>query len=351
MSERKSFLAKIFGVVFLASNACGQESSLVLQTIEPVEPNEFFVSVVLQPVRRSTVAALAAGRVEKVGVEIGREVKREELVVQLSNEEANARLDVARRRLSAMRDSGAASPGEGLAVELEVKLAELAVQESRVRVPFAGRVDELFVSEGDFLRVGAPIAVVSDSTTLVADVPIARGSYAKGDKMPIEVEGKKGIATVLAVGALQGELTRLNRLGGGTASARVVVDGALFAPGQVIASPLIPDEPIARVPSQAVRVIGPNTFLAVFRQGEDDLRFVDVVVAGRSAKGVRVFGKLRDGDQVVVQGPEWLAEGTTRAEATSGVVSGQSVAPNRQGGAAAPKAAAPAAAAPRRRAN
>lgn len=87
-------------------------------------------------------------------------------------------------------------------LQAEWNLADQDVRRTRVRVPFNGFLSEVFVEEGTFVRVGDPIARLTDVSRVVVPAPLTLHDYEKinpalrrGKEPQVELSLHEGEAT------------------------------------------------------------------------------------------------------------------------------------------------------------
>src|SRR5690606_21005202 len=66
----------------------------------------------------------------------------------------------------------AAARAQVASARADVEMAELNLERTRIRVPFDGRVKEIFADLGQFVSVGTRLATVYDSTVVEVRVPL-----------------------------------------------------------------------------------------------------------------------------------------------------------------------------------
>src|SRR4051812_48431814 len=138
------------------------------QPLVLVPPERYHLPSSLEPVRRVTLVAAADGIVRSQDAREGAEVRANQDVAQLDKTEAMALLKIARAEAKewkataelsrALLKKGEANARDVIqaeakleAAEARVELAQAALDRCTLRAPFAGRLLESFVSDGQYV--------------------------------------------------------------------------------------------------------------------------------------------------------------------------------------------------------
>lgn len=293
------------------------------------------VDGVVEPVRRSTVSAQAAGRVASLRVKAGDRVSAGQVLAtiddrdtqtgvqrsqaqmaqadaELSNAQANwlrqqdlrakgfvsqAALDVAAAQYKAAQ---AARDGAGAGA----RQAGLAQSFTKVTAPFDGFVMETLAQAGDLAMPGTPVAVVYAPLPLrvVVQVPASMNAQAKqASQVQIQVSGAHGQPAWVNPAGLQPV--------GAADPVSQTLAWRLDVPAQAAAQ-MIPGQParVKFVGAQAQRMVVPQA--AVLRRGEITGVYVATaqgfalkavrVGPDHGASGIEVLAGLKAGDAVAV---------------------------------------------------
>ena len=161
------------------------------------------LTVTLEAVRRVVIGAEVAGRVVELGVEENRSVEAGDLLVRLDSALPDAAVERARAgvlrarslashatqqygRQRSLSGQGVASKAEYDRTESEATSsdaqvaealaalteAETRLEKTRITAPFAGVVSEFGLEPGAYLRVGDPVATLSDLSQIELDVGV-----------------------------------------------------------------------------------------------------------------------------------------------------------------------------------
>jgi membrane fusion protein, multidrug efflux system len=313
-----------------------------------IDARTYRVPLQLDPIRKLELVAPHDSVVRSISGKPGGKVPKETSVIQLDDAAAALRVKRAKANLQAARiekkvadatkqpDAIELAQARLEAVEAELALEELAAQQLVLRARFAGELARINVSEGDYVRQGQVLAVLTDSTKLQVELPVDRESAKVGGPIKFQVEAAEMEGKISAVMPLAARFDPLRELSEGLVSVLVEVDnagGKQFA-GQGVFTSLIPNSTVAQIPAGAVANLPDgNRKVQVLR--DNIVRTLPVIAHSRvGTESVWVSGPFKRGDELVVSTSKELADGTpVRPAATQPVAAG------------APAAAAPAAAA------
>jgi multidrug efflux pump subunit AcrA (membrane-fusion protein) len=198
------------------------------------------------------------------------------------------------------------------AAKADLDLASYWVDQGSLRAPFSSEVFGVLVAEGQVVRMGDPLVVLGDTSSLKVEVPVDRASTSVGQSISIKVEDQVMSGKVEALLPLSSRFEPLRDLLPSAALASVVLknsEGALKA-GQTVYSPLVPRDLVADVPNSCIGNVGDGGHKVQVLRG-DTVR--DVAVATLAAVGDGrsfVTGPFRDGDEVIESSSQELADGT-----------------------------------------
>jgi len=158
---------------------------------------------------QATVEAKLSGRIDKLPVILGQQVKVGELLARLDVPEINARLDQAQasleqaerdwKRTGKLFEQEAATRVDFEAAQARYRIAQGAVAEAtammsyvEVFAPFDGVVTKKWVDVGDLASLGKPLISIEDPTALQleADVPQTLTAHVeRGASLTVRVDG------------------------------------------------------------------------------------------------------------------------------------------------------------------
>lgn len=326
--------------LLLAGLACGREKTPPQPTTVPrtvhLAPmgegvSEGWVAATLSGTQRATLATRLAASVKKVHVHEGQRVGAGALLISLSDEDLQGGLRAAELgvgtasahlgRMENLSRQQAAIPAELEQAQVQLAQAKAglaAVQANiaytRIRAPFAGVIQARRVNEGDLVGPGMPLVELEGQGGLEFLGSVS-GEEARGlklgQRLPFEVEGKRGTAEIngLSVGADPVSHR-------GTLRARVVQGGEGLRSGGFgrlrLPGPALPNAGVL-VPRSALVQRGELNGVFVLKGGRAELRWLSlgdpqgdrVPVRAGLLKGEPVIdhpGELRDGQPVLVKG-------------------------------------------------
>ena len=319
----------------------GGEVVIRRQAVSPRDPRPYQFGLHLEPLKKVTLVAPGLGTVVSVPAQPGKEANAGAELVTLDHEEQDLEVQRAEALLAAEK----AANGPGLqdrvkAAELAVQLAKLRADRRGVRAPFAGTVYEVHVVAGQPVRPGDPLVTLADASELVAYVPIDRAPAEAapdaapgtppppapqvGDMTTISVEGADAEATITALLPLSERFEPVRDLVASPATARVTLPGTRFRDGQTVYVPVVPRDPVAEVPAEALLPSGDGGRLVQVVR-ENVVRDLPVRVLGRVGEG-RAFlaGPFAAGDEVILSTSRDLPDGTVLAATENPLLPGDS---------------------------
>jgi RND family efflux transporter MFP subunit len=261
------------------------------------------------------VSAQVPGRVAKIWVEAGTQVKSGDPLVTLAAAEFQARLHQARaqlhqaaadyKRYQFLLKEGAASPQEFGAVEARYKTAQAQVAEAAtlvgytvVKAPGAAVVAERRVAVGDVAQPGQPLVSLYNSDRLQIEGEV-NDSYRErvkvGEAVQVSVPAVKFEATLPLA-----EIFPISATGSRTFKVRTAaLQNPALAPGMFarLQLPLGPGRGIL-IPREAVSTVGQLTMVRVVKNQAAELR--QVKLGQQVDDKVEVLAGLQAGNRLVV---------------------------------------------------
>ncbi|OLF77989.1 hypothetical protein AWH62_04815 [Maricaulis sp. W15] len=288
------------------------------------------------------IAAEASGRITFIA-EPGDEIAEGGLIAQMDDRQARIDLESARARHSraaanasyqgaeAARYQQLAENGTVPATRLrEVELArdlavqdarearsaldraELALERTQIRAPFAGRVAERLIQVGELSAPGRDIARLVDieHKEAVAQVPVAVAPFLRvGMDVTLSLSDASAIrAPIRAIIPVGNAVSR-------TFEVRIDLEGSDWIIGSAARVALPAETPRTQLaaPYDAVILRANGNF--VFVIDDDDIAHQVAVAPGVRTDGyIAIAGEVEAGDRVVVSGAETLSEGRTVTE-------------------------------------
>jgi RND family efflux transporter MFP subunit len=295
-------------------------------TVERVSPTIEYSGTV-QAGRKALLGAEIQGRIEKIYVDVGDEVRAGEVLAELASEQleaARARAVTAQKDWDRARDlleKKAITPQayDHALAALEVARAshEMIAASSRLEAPFDGIVTERYLDEGELYTL-MPTAAASPAIFEVADLTEVKVTFEVGERERMFIE--KGLKAAVTVDShpgrsFEGNVTRVDPsldLMSRTATVDVTVENgnSTLRPG-VFADVLLTLKPreVLAVPRDAlIRQEGTGLFF-VYMVEDNAARRRVVELGGGFGERVEVLEGLEGGEVVVTAGRYRLHDG------------------------------------------
>jgi RND family efflux transporter MFP subunit len=234
----------------------------------------------------------------------------QKVVSQSEFDQRRTQLEATRQQLEAARNGAAQQYQSLLAARARVALAQKALDDTTVRAPFAGAVNERLVSVGDYVTKGMKVAVVMRVNPLRVRLTIPEQSLAGvsvGAPVSFEVEafpGRQFTGTVRYVSP--GLETNARAL---TIEAVVPNPGSELKPGLFATARLEQPTKTAAVlvPAAAVHTAGGSSRVYVVTGDHVEERIVTI---GQTVDGqVEISNGLKAGDRVATANVPQLFDG------------------------------------------
>lgn len=273
-----------------------------------------------------TLLTEVGGRVKDLHFQEGQKVAAGELLATLDDSQARADLGRARAeyqralsdyqkaaRLAASRDISAAEV-HSRKTTLEAAKADqaarmAALDDHRIRAPFAGVVGQRLVDPGADLEIGEPIAKLDSILTLDVHFQVPRRYLAHlRAGLPVDITND-----AFPDKTFRAKLALLNTPvdAGGELAVKAVLDNseALLRPGQFLqVSVLLDEHPAVLVPEQAVITLGTKNYVFIVSDTQHALRR-SVSLGGHRDGWVEITAGLHDHEPVIVNGHSHLGRG------------------------------------------
>lgn len=279
-----------------------------------------------------------AGRVSQIAFADGARVRKGQLLVQLDDvlqraelSQAQAQVSIARANLKRNQELLAEkfvaprlveeSQASLQVAEAQMALAQARLGRMRIVAPFDGTVGIRNVNLGDYVKDGADLVNLEDSSSLYVDFRVPerfQGKLATGQRVKVELDALPGQVFQAKVQALD-PLVDAN---GRSVAVRAVLPGVgqsplrpgMFARTTTVFS--VSDAALV-VPEEAIVPQGGKQFVFVLdAQGEGDARKllsrkVEVKLGVRNNAQVQLVSGVKEGDSVVVAGQQRLQKDGT----------------------------------------
>jgi membrane fusion protein (multidrug efflux system) len=285
-----------------------------------------------------TLRPEVAGRVVKIGFEDGARVRRGQLLVQLDDvlpraelSQAQAQLSIASANLQRNQDLVAQnfvarrvldeSQANLQVAEAQVALAQARLQRMRITAPFDGTVGLRRINLGEFVKDGADLVNLEDTSALLVDFRLPeryQSRIAVGQTVQVQLDALPGKTFAARVQALDPLLDADGRSMAVRATLPAAAGGEL-RPGMFarVLTVFAVDEAALVVPEEAIVPQGGKQFVILIEtEGEGDAikrlsRRAEVQLGVRRGAQVQVIAGLKAGDTVVVAGQQRLQKDGT----------------------------------------
>ncbi len=271
------------------------------------------------------VRAEADGVVQAIHFEKGERIKAGDVLCELKVNDRAAKFDEARALVSQrekeyaaaanLAKSGyvSATQAKQAAAALEAAQAEqrtmqIDLANTRIRAPFSGLVDDRYVNEGDYMKVGDKCGMI------IAPEPfLAVGAVSEGDVGQLKV-GDRASATLVTGETVEGKIRFVaDRADPATRTFRIEVElpnpDARLRDG-VSADIHIPVRQLRAMKiSPGILVLNDNGVVGVRTVESGIVHFKPVQIVSDGPDGMWVSG-IADGTTVITVGQEFVAEGS-----------------------------------------
>ncbi len=286
-----------------------------------------------------TLKPEVAGRVVQIGFADGARVRRGQVLVQLDDvlqraelSQAQAQLSIARANLQRNQELVAQnfvarrvldeSQASLQVAEAQVALAQARLQRMRITAPFDGTVGLRRINLGEFVKDGADLVNLEDTSSLTVDFRLPeryQSRIAVGQTVQVQLDALPGKTFAARVQALDPLLDADGR----SLAVRATLPGNTedaLRPGMFarVLTVFAIDEAALVVPEEAIVPQGGKQFvIRIETEGEGDAikklsRRTEVTLGARRGAQVQVTSGLRAGDTVVVAGQQRLQQDGTR---------------------------------------
>lgn len=195
---------------------------------------------------------------------------------------------------------------EVIALEMQVKQTELAIEKTQITAPFTGNISQRFAHIGELITQGRPLVQLVDTIHLDIKIsaPLAIASFIKADAHVMVKWQDKLIELPVRTWSQAGEQSSR------TFDVRLAADGLNLISGSAVTVSL-PKQTSAEatlVPRDALVLRERETFILTI-DDDNQAKKINVLVGQGFGRWVSVSGALGAGDEVIVRGAERLQEG------------------------------------------
>lgn len=327
------------------TEAARPEQALAVEALE-VSPGTLITEIngsgTISGIREAMVVSQTQGIIETVSFELGKQVSKNEVLVQVDSEIARLNMEQAREQLENARidyqtkenlvERGGASRADLLrarsalrGAEARYKQTQKAFEDCSITSPISGYIAEKQTTAtiGNYLSPGMQVAKVVDLSTLRLQIAVGEGvigQIREGSRasviIPAACEGKSHQAEVVAIAAGSDP---------GTGSYPVVLEfentcGTAVKAGMSAEASIVPT-------TEAEHLIIPSAALArrngeevVFIADKGEARLRSIQTGRRIGTRIEVLQGLQAGDALIISGITNLSDG----DAVSATVIGES---------------------------
>ena len=301
--------------------AAGDQIQIKREASRVIDSHKFRVPLSTEAIRTVTLVAPFDGKIKQVALKTNAKGQSQSEVIRLDNTVQKLQLDRAQKILKvatiklklADKDEAAAAlaQAEMDLAKVDIEIAQSVLDETGVRMPFAGEVQKILVTEGQFVRAGDPLAIVSDNSKMKVEIPVDRSAAENGKSIGIKIESNEVDGKIDQVVPLPARFDGLRELFDSVAAVVAVVDNndGKFKVGQTVYVPMIPRQPVVEVPNSAIGNLSDgHRKVQVVRQYI--VRDISVNILGQvGATRVFVSGPFADGDEVIYESTHQLGDG------------------------------------------
>lgn len=276
----------------------------------------------VRPKLHSVIEAKVSGRIEKMLVTPGQQVKAGELLAQLDSREIQAKLDQALavsrqsesefKRYETLRAKQVITPAEFEAVQSRYQVAVATAAEAetmlgytKITAPFDGIVTRKLADVGDLATPGKPLVELEDPKVLQFETAVPEaiiGKVSLGAKLPVRIGSQERQATVseIAPSGDPGSRTFLVKLDLPSATdLRTGQFGRVEIP--------VTETRVLRAPASAVIQRGQMELVFVVTDGHAQLRLVKT--GKRFGNEIELLSGVSAGENLVTEGAPSLVDG------------------------------------------
>ena len=301
--------------------AAGDQVIVKREASRVIEPHKYRVSLAVEPLHTITLTAPFDGIVKQAQGKSNSKVQSQGEIVRLdttvhktivARATAAHLVELNEQKLAADKDEThkALAQAKLDVAKADVELAKHYLDSCTIRAPFAGELQRLLVSEGQFVKAGDPVAIVVDVSKLRVEIPVERALAEQGKSFSLKIEAADVEGKIDAVLPLHNRFDALRELFDSVASAVVIVDNGdgRLKPGQTVYVPLIPRQPVMEVPNTSIgNVPDGQRKVQVVRQFT--VRDVPVILMGSAGTNRQfVSGPFAEGDEVIYEASHQLGD-------------------------------------------
>jgi RND family efflux transporter MFP subunit len=276
----------------------------------------------IRPKLHSVIEAKVSGRIEKMLVRTGQQVRKGDLLAQLDAREIQAKLDQALavrhqteselKRYETLRAKQVITPAEFEAVQSRYQVAvatateaETMLSYAKIMAPFDGIVTRKLADVGDLATPGKPLIELEDPQVLQFEAAVPEavvGKIALGTKLPVRIMSKEREAVVSEIAPSGDPSSRTFLVKLDLPSAPELRAGQ-FGRVEIPVS----QTNVLRAPASAVIQRGQMELVFVVTNDHAQLRLVKT--GKRFGNEIELLSGVSAGEEVVTEGAPSLVDG------------------------------------------
>ncbi len=276
------------------------------------------------------VVSETQGKIEQVSFELGNQVEKDEVLVQVDSEIARLNMEQAREQLEnaridyqtkqSLEEKGGASRAEVLrarsalrGAESRYKQAQKAFEDCSIKSPISGYIAEKKATAtiGNYLSPGMQVAKIVDLNTLRLQISVGEGvigqvkeGASSSVRIPAACEGQSIEAKVVAIAAGSDP---------GTGSYPVVLEfenqcGEAIKSGMSAEASIEPSAGPERIIIPSIALARRNQQDVVFVAAEGSAKVTPVTLGRRVGNRIEVLEGLSTGDVLIISGITSLSD-------------------------------------------
>lgn len=328
----------ILACLVFAAVSCAEKGNRKITEKEPINVGTITVTpmssqyynVYVGEINASGSAVIStnhSGILEAINVEQGTQVKRGDVLAEVTSKNVLASYEISHaalrqaedgyERVKKVHQSGTVADVKMVEIETQLakamaaaKSSEESLEECRIKAPFNGTVSEVLVEQGIQINPGTPILKLVDLTTIEISIPVPEGEIGRikiGQKALIDVPAlnKTGIEAHVALKGVTAASPSH------TYKCTLVPEKNQtdLYPGMVCKVRLseVSDSMRIRIPASAVEMDSNGRFVWTVNDGIVGKKYV--TVDGYQEQGVIISSGLEPGDKVIVKGAAKVSTG------------------------------------------
>ena len=297
-------------------------------TAEPEFPETFDIPGVIEPNRIVDISAEVAGRIERIPLEEGRDIRAGDLLIQLDTDLLQPQFDIAEAQFKrdqiefermnelVKQEATATRDLDDAVNKLAISRASLEeirarLERTRILAPIDGVLNDLLVETGEYVQPGGSAATVVDIALVKAAVEVPErdiGFFAVGQKAAVfaDVKGEERTfeGTITFISELADSRTRSTRI-------ELTLDNRerILRSGQIVRVGLTRRvlRDAIMIPLLAVIPMEDGKTVYVVGSSQAERRQVELgIIRGDR---VQVTRGLEAGEQLVIAGHRFIAPG------------------------------------------